>query len=99
MAIINVELMHECSPENMRMGAARMKQDKQTDEKLKKSEYGKKYSRFEKKVPTARLYLRPFLWGSYTPEVWMNYLTNLTYLYKPSTTPHKAFDKFSHKHQ
>ena len=32
MAIGNVELMHECFPNNSRMGTARMKQENETDE-------------------------------------------------------------------
>ena len=36
MAIGNVELVHECFPEHWRMGTARMKQDKETDEGGKK---------------------------------------------------------------
>ena len=36
MAIGNGELMHECFPKHLRMGTARMKQDKETDEGGKK---------------------------------------------------------------
>ena len=36
MAIGNGELVHECFPEHSRMGAARMKQDKETDKGYKK---------------------------------------------------------------
>ena len=36
MAILNEELMHECSPKHSRMGIAKMKYDKETDEKDKK---------------------------------------------------------------
>ena len=36
MAIINVEFMQECFPEHSRMGTARMKYDKETDEEGKK---------------------------------------------------------------
>ena len=36
MAIGNGELMHECFPKHLRMGTARTKQDKETDEGGKK---------------------------------------------------------------
>ena len=36
MAIENEELMHECFPKHRRMGTARMKLDKETDEEGKK---------------------------------------------------------------
>ena len=36
MAIGNGELMHECFPKHLRMGTARIKQDKETDEDGKK---------------------------------------------------------------
>ena len=36
MAIGNGELMHECFPKHSRMGTARMKKDKVTDEEGKK---------------------------------------------------------------
>ena len=36
MAIVNMELAYECFPEHSRMGTARMKQDKETDEGGKK---------------------------------------------------------------
>ena len=35
MAIGNGELMHECFPKHWRMGTARMKEDKETDEEDK----------------------------------------------------------------
>ena len=35
MAIGKVELMHECFPKNSRMGTARMKQYKETDQECK----------------------------------------------------------------
>ena len=38
MAIGNEELMHECFPKHSRMGAARMKYDKVTEEEGKKKE-------------------------------------------------------------
>ena len=37
MAIGNGELMHECFPEHSRMGTARMKYDKETNEEIKKT--------------------------------------------------------------
>ena len=36
MAIGNWEFMHECFPKHSRMGTARMKKDKETDEEGKK---------------------------------------------------------------
>ena len=56
MAKGNVDLLHRCSPEHLRMGTARLKNDKETEEKgnQKKCETGKKYSEHENKdVPTA----------------------------------------------
>ena len=45
MGVENGELMHECFPKHSRMGTARMKQDKETDNEGKKRdmrEYGNK---------------------------------------------------------
>ena len=49
MAIGNGELVHECFPKHSRMGTARMKYDKETDEdgKEKRREYGKMQSGHE----------------------------------------------------
>ena len=45
MATANVQLMHECSPENFRLGTARLKYDEETEaEGKQKSENGKKYN-------------------------------------------------------
>ena len=50
MAIGNMELMQECFPKHSRMGAARTKYGKETDEEgNKRRENGKKQSRHEKK--------------------------------------------------
>ena len=51
MAIENEELMHECSPEHLRMGTARWKEDKETEEEGK-NKSGKKYSGHEKSPVT-----------------------------------------------
>ena len=55
MAIGNIEVMHECTPEHLRMGKASLKWGKETKEEgkhkrviLERSTAGKK-----KKVPTA----------------------------------------------
>ena len=44
MAIGNVELTHECFPKHSRMGTARMKLDKETDEEDKKRSVSMKRS-------------------------------------------------------
>ena len=51
MSIENEELMHECPPEHLRMGTARWKYDKETEEEGK-NESGKKYSGHEKSPVT-----------------------------------------------
>ena len=44
MGIGNVKLMHEGSPKHLQIGTARMKQDIETEQGEKKSEYEKKNS-------------------------------------------------------
>ena len=55
MAIGNVELIHVCYPENLRMGTEiKNKQRHRGSKYEEKSEYGRKYTRHEKaEVPTA----------------------------------------------
>ena len=55
MAIGNGELLHECFPKHLRMGTARMKQDKETEEEGKKGGVSIERSKAgtKKKVPTA----------------------------------------------
>ena len=62
MAIENMELMRECSPEHLSMGTARLKCDKETEEegKQKKSKNGKKYSCHEKKSPDSSTVARGY---------------------------------------
>ena len=57
MAMGNVELAHEFSPEHLHMGIARMKQDKETEEEGKKSRVNimKEVQQARKKPPTAQL--------------------------------------------
>ena len=55
MDIGNGELMHECFPKHLRMGTARMKKDKETDEEGKKRGVSMEKSKAgtKKDVPTA----------------------------------------------
>ena len=61
MAIGNVELMHECFLKHSRMGTARMKYDKETEEEAKKRgvsmEENSKAGIKKKEVPKANHYL------------------------------------------
>ena len=54
MAIRNWELMHECFPKHLRMGTARMRENKETDEKGKKRAVCIERTKagMKKKVPT-----------------------------------------------
>ena len=60
MAIGYGELIHECFPQHSRMGTARMKQDKETDEKGKKRGMSMEISKVatkKKEVPKAHHYI------------------------------------------
>ena len=48
MTVENVELMHECFPKHLRMGTARMKEDKDTEEEGHKRTVNKWNIRHEK---------------------------------------------------
>ena len=49
MAIGNEELMHECFPKHTRVGTARMKKDKETDEEGKKRDASMERSKASRK--------------------------------------------------
>ena len=99
MAIGNVGLMHECCPKHMGIGQQEWNKTTKQKEKVRREEwiYGKKYSEHEKKRSQDGLtiilaYTVPQ--GRYSLKQWMNYLTNLTYSYNPSTTPLRGNNKW-----
>ena len=65
MAVGNVELMHECFPEHLDMGTARMKQVKETKGKKSGVSMDRSKAGRKKEVPT-----------SYLPPTISNYKTN-----------------------
>ena len=54
MATRNVELMHECFSKHFRMGTARMKKDKETNEEGKKRDVSVERSKVDTKKKKSR---------------------------------------------